>query len=317
MTVERARPTVLGIGLRDVVFDAAPATLLGADGDGWRVAEAALGAGRAALAAAAVGAARRALDLARAAAARVRYGRPLGEHEAVADLLEEAADDLFAAEAAAADAARRGGLEAACAKVSTVEALERIADTAVRLSGGDAALADSPPARLAAEARALEPVFGPHDVVRAYVALAGVEAVRGYLRQTDEALRSVYGFLTVLPWYAVRRARLAFGVPRMPDVPREIREAARPVEEAAGILAHRAFDLAFRRRGLLLRAPRIQRRLGAIACETYAAACAVARADAGTEAVAWRVATRALDRVARESRRLEEALVLAEEEIVS
>lgn len=317
-----ARTTCAGLGgfaLHEIDMRGAPAEILGAEGEGFRVAETVLAHGRCATASAAARAHRAALEAARSAATRVRFDRPLAEHEAVSDALDEAGLDLLTAEAAAADAGARleagdGALEAAAAKVWACAALRDAARLALRTAGGAGYVAPAPLVGALVDAEGLGLAFGDEGVLRAYVSLVGVEGVRSYLRETDSAMRSVYGFARLWPLYAVRRARLALGRPRWREVPPALREAAAQVEEAAGILAFRAFDLAFRRRGLLARSGRIQQHVGRIAVEIHAAAAAVARCDADSESTAWRIAARAFDRVARESRDLETALVVAEDD---
>ena len=75
-------------------FDNTPATLLGADGDGWKVLERVLDLAAVALAAEQVGGAQKCLDMSvEYAKVRVQFGRPIGSFQAIkhkcADMLLE------------------------------------------------------------------------------------------------------------------------------------------------------------------------------------------------------------------------------------
>ncbi|TFL19787.1 acyl-CoA dehydrogenase family protein [Jannaschia formosa] len=152
--------------------------MLGAPGQGFRIAMSVLDVFRATVAAAALGFARRALDeaLARVTTRRVQ-GAPLIDLQMVqghvADMaLEVDAAALLTYRAAWAKdmGAARVTREAAMAKLFSTEAAQRVIDTAVQLHGGDGVKSGQPVERLYREIRALRIYEGASDVQRVVIA---------------------------------------------------------------------------------------------------------------------------------------------------
>ena len=127
-------------------------------------------------AAAACGTARWTLDYALEQARRPhRTGAPLGEREQVQAMLGQSAMDLFAAGGAlyaAACAAEAGDAETevAMAKAIATEAVARIVDRAMQLSGGAAVVEGHPLARLYRRIRAWRIAEGTTEILRLTVA---------------------------------------------------------------------------------------------------------------------------------------------------
>lgn len=130
-----------------VSFDGVRVTarnLIGEEGAGLRIALATLNTGRLSLPAATTGVAKTCLETCRKwAAAREQWGRPIGEHEAIAHRLADMAATTFAMEAVSdlvADLADRPGmdirLEAAAAKEWNTTRCWSIVDTTLQVRGG-------------------------------------------------------------------------------------------------------------------------------------------------------------------------------------
>jgi acyl-CoA dehydrogenase len=152
--------------------------LIGAAGDGFRIAMATLDVFRPTVGAAALGFARRALDEAVAVCrSRERFGAPLAELQLVqghlADMaLEIDASALLVYRAAwARDAgAPRITREAAMAKLHATEAAQRVIDASVQLHGGEGVRTGHVVERLYREIRALRIYEGASDVQRVVIA---------------------------------------------------------------------------------------------------------------------------------------------------
>lgn len=122
----------------------AEADRLGKPGEGLKIALVTLNTGRLSLPAACLGGARRCLEASRAyAARRVQWGRPVGEHEAVAHKLADMAATVYAMESwchLAAELAMREGydirLEAAAAKEWGSTRGWTVLDEAMQIHGG-------------------------------------------------------------------------------------------------------------------------------------------------------------------------------------
>lgn len=158
--------------------------LLGAEGEGYKIALEALDYGRVGIAACAVGAARRALELGvKFASERSQFGAPIGNKQAIQMYLADSATELAAAETLT----RRAAWLAATGKPFTQEAAEaklfasRMAATVtnriVQVHGGYGYVIDYPIERYYRDARALELVEGTSQIQQVVIAghlLAGV-----------------------------------------------------------------------------------------------------------------------------------------------
>jgi alkylation response protein AidB-like acyl-CoA dehydrogenase len=159
-----------------VVLDGArvPADrLIGAEGQGFRIALSALDGGRLGIAACAVGVAQAALDYAVAyAGQRRQFGRPIAEFQGVSFLLAdmatqvEAARSLYLSAARLRDAGRPFGARAAMAKLFATDSAMRVTTDAVQVLGGAGYVEDHPVERWFREAKVLEIVEGTNQVQR-------------------------------------------------------------------------------------------------------------------------------------------------------
>jgi alkylation response protein AidB-like acyl-CoA dehydrogenase len=167
--------------LGEIAFDACrvPASArLGEEGEGLRVGLATLDLLRATVAAAACGMARCALDLAlEHARTRQQFGRPIAEHQLVAQKLARMAIDLDASRLLTYRAAwekdrgaERVTLESSMAKVFATEAAQRIVDDAVQICGGAGVLRDHPVDRLYRAVRSLRIYEGTTEIQHLVIA---------------------------------------------------------------------------------------------------------------------------------------------------
>jgi acyl-CoA dehydrogenase len=172
--------------LGELSFEATPAELLGAVGDGLRIALATLEVFRPSVGAAACGIAGRALDEAVSwSRTRRQFGRPLAELQATRLALAEMQVDLMAARLLVRHAAwlkdqgqERITAEAAAAKLAATEAAQRVVDRAVQIHGGQGVLRGSVVERLYREVRSLRIYEGTSEVQKLIIAreLLGSEA---------------------------------------------------------------------------------------------------------------------------------------------
>lgn len=150
--------------------------LIGAEGQGFSIALAALDAGRLGIAAGAVGLAQAALDTAAAhARERRQFGQPIGGFQGVQFMLADMATGVAAARGLYLDAARRkdAGLpfsvQAAQAKLFATDTAMRVTTDAVQLLGGYGYVEDFPVERWMREAKLLQIVEGTNQVQRVVV----------------------------------------------------------------------------------------------------------------------------------------------------
>ncbi|HEY0384446.1 MAG TPA: acyl-CoA dehydrogenase [Pyrinomonadaceae bacterium] len=152
--------------------------LVGAEGDGFRLAMQTLDTFRASVGAAACGMAGRALDEAIIyARARQQFGRPLAEHQMIQEKLAEMVTDLDAARLlvyraaylkdAGAESVTR---EASEAKLFATEAAGRIIDSALQIHGGAGLVRGSVIERLYRDVRALRIYEGTSEIQKLVIA---------------------------------------------------------------------------------------------------------------------------------------------------
>ncbi|SIT37166.1 putative ACYL COA DEHYDROGENASE OXIDOREDUCTASE PROTEIN [Paraburkholderia ribeironis] len=153
------------------------ANLIGAEGEGYRIALSGLEGGRIGIAAQSVGMARAAFEAALSyAKERESFGAPLFSHQAVQFRLADMATQLEAARqliwhaAALKDAGRPCLTEAAMAKLFASEAAERICSAALQIHGGYGYLSDFPVERIYRDVRVCQIYEGTSDIQKILIA---------------------------------------------------------------------------------------------------------------------------------------------------
>ncbi|BCB76069.1 acyl-CoA dehydrogenase [Phytohabitans flavus] len=151
--------------------------LVGTLGSGFRIAMAALDAGRLGIAACAVGLAQAALDYAVSyAREREQFGRSILDFQGIRFMLADAATGVAAARAlmlSAArlkDAGRPYSAEAAKAKLFATDTAMKVTTDAVQVLGGYGYVADHPVERYMREAKVLQIVEGTNQIQRLVIA---------------------------------------------------------------------------------------------------------------------------------------------------
>ena len=147
--------------------------LVGEAEHGFRIALAALDAGRLGIAACATGVAQAALDCAVGyAAQRTQFGRPVIEFQGLQFMLADMATAVAASRALYLSAARRKdagepyGQQAAMAKLLAADTAMRVTTDAVQVLGGYGYVEDFPAERLMREAKVLQIVEGTNQIQR-------------------------------------------------------------------------------------------------------------------------------------------------------
>ncbi|WP_341646204.1 acyl-CoA dehydrogenase [Thauera sp. SDU_THAU2] len=157
-------------------------SVIGAEGEGYRIALSNLEAGRIGIAAQCLGMARAALEAAiKYAQERETFGKPIFEHQAVNFRLADMATQLEAARqlvwhaASLKDAGRPCLKEASMAKLFASEMAERVCSDAIQVHGGYGYVTDFPVERIYRDVRVCQIYEGASDIQRLVIgrALAG------------------------------------------------------------------------------------------------------------------------------------------------
>jgi len=151
--------------------------LLGAPGEGFKIAMRTLDGGRIGIAAQAVGIARAAFeDATRYALERKTFGQPIAEHQAIQFKLADMCTEIDAARlltwqaAVAKDRGARHTTESAMAKLLASEVANRVAKEAVQIFGGYGYLTDFPVERHFRDAKITEIYEGTSEIQRLVIA---------------------------------------------------------------------------------------------------------------------------------------------------
>ncbi len=141
-----------GAHVCDVHFDDVPVppeNMLGAEGEGFKVAMRVLDRGRLHIAGVCVGAAERLIaDSVTYATTRIQFGKPIADHQLIQGMIADMKTECLAAKAlviqtaADKDTGQNVTMEAAAAKYFASEMVGRVADKAVQIFGGAGYIAD-------------------------------------------------------------------------------------------------------------------------------------------------------------------------------
>jgi acyl-CoA dehydrogenase len=180
-----------GTILSDVIFDdcrvPANAIIGGTPGLGFKTAMKVLDRGRIHISALSTGMSQRLLEESvRYAAQRRQFGQPIGEFQLVQGMLADCRMETYASQVMVEDVARRYdageavGLDVACTKYFTTEAVGRIADRAVQIHGGAGYMNATKVERFYRDVRVLRIYEGTSQIQQLIIA-------RGLLRAAAES----------------------------------------------------------------------------------------------------------------------------------
>lgn len=255
-------------------------------GHGFKVAMNVLNGGRVGLSASAVGGARTILDAAiDFATTRRQFGRPIAEFDLIGGKLARMRLETFVAESMVyltLGLVDRGdvdySLESAICKIYASEMIWRAADDAVQIAGGRGYMNDRPFERFLRDTRIMRIFEGTNEVLRVFVALAGIERLGEYLEGVGRALREPIKELGVLTEFAFHRIQDAVGSRRSKAVVADpLAGCLRQVERFTGILHEGAESLIRTHRDRLVEEQFQLERLADIAIDVYALVASIAR----------------------------------------
>jgi alkylation response protein AidB-like acyl-CoA dehydrogenase len=193
--------------------------VLGAPGEGFKIAMRVLNSGRQGLSAGAAGGVKQCLRMATDwARRREQFGQALVQYESIQGKLAELAADAFTAESVAyftTGLNDRGdvdyALESAAAKVWNSDALDRAVDELVQIAGGRGFVKGYPYERMYRDARITRIFEGTNEILRLFVGLSGLQGPGEQLKEVAAALREPIRRIGLLTDFAAGRVRLALG----------------------------------------------------------------------------------------------------------
>lgn len=291
---EPRRLGLRGASIPDLVFDAlrVPSTrVLGEVGRGFKVAMEVLNVGRMALAGACLGACRRLIALSvQRCSERSAFGRPIGEFGMVRDKVARMMAEAFALESMTylttglRDARVPDfSLESAICKVFGSEVLWRAAHEALQIAASAGYVEGHPTERLLRDARVNLIFEGTSEILRAFIALSGMQGPGRSLDEVSRAMREPIKGFGLLSDFVLRKARSALGRERLNRAHPSLRREIVLFEEHTMMLS-KSVDKVLRRHGKdIAEMQYTQRRMADMAIDLYALAACLSRTTRAIE----------------------------------
>ena len=259
--------------------------ILGEPGRGFRVAMLVLNSGRLGLASGCVGLCKRLLKLAvERCRERRAFGRPIGEFGLIKDKIASMMAQTWAIESMTylttgmVDAGVDDySVESAICKVYGSETCWRVANEALQIAAGIGYMASYPYERLLRDARINLIFEGTNEILRAFIALSGMQGPGRERADVARAMREPIKGFGLLSDFAIRKARGAFGRERMTKHHPLLKREAVLFEEYVQLLAQEV-DKVLRKHGRdIAEMQYTQKRTAELAIELYAVAACIAR----------------------------------------
>lgn len=259
--------------------------VVGGVGQGFKVAMGVLNHGRMGLAAGCVGGAKNALKAAiEHANERVQFQRKIGEFGMIKEKIARMMVNLYAAESVTymttALIDRKDvdySLESAISKVFASEMLWELVDENLQIWGGNGYMKEYPYERWMRDARINRIFEGTNEILRAFIALSGMQGPGQELAGLAEVIKYPLKGLGLVGDFAIRRIkRSVFGETITQSHP-VLKKQAAMLEEHAGQLASQV-EVLLRRHGREIHRKQFaQKRIADIAIDFYAMACVLSR----------------------------------------
>ena len=206
--------------------------VLGPIGKGFKVAMETLNLGRLSLAAGCVGGCKALLrESVVYAKNRRQFGQPIAQFEIIQDKISQMVADTYAAESMVyltSALADRGdvdfSLESAICKIFASEALWRTVNETVQIAGGLGYSKDYPYERYLRDARINLIFEGTNEILRAFIALAGMQGPGEYLKRIGKALRDPIKGFGLLTGFAVHKVKDVVARDALKDIHTELKE---------------------------------------------------------------------------------------------
>jgi acyl-CoA dehydrogenase family protein 9 len=287
---EEAKLGLKGSSTTDLMLENVPVpkeNLLGEPGRGFKYAMEILNDGRVSLAAGAVGGAKEMIDQSvQFAKERRQFDRPIAEFEMIRAKVAEMVTGTYAAESMVyltTGLAERGeadySIESALSKIFSSENAWRVANHAVQIAGGNGFIKEYPYERFLRDCRINMIFEGTNEILRVFVALAGVQRLGEELKKVGQALRDPIAQIGVISDFAFKKIRRAISDEQFPDIQQPLQKTAVRVARYAQALSGAA-EHALRSHGKrIIEREYVQERLAEAAGELYAIIACLSRAN--------------------------------------
>lgn len=270
---------------------------LGEVGQGFKIALEILNSGRLGLAAGSARGTRQIMNEAiRYASQREQFGRPIASFEMLRRKIALAAAECYAADAAwmlTAGMVDRGGvdfsLETAVCKIFNSEMSYRASNEALQMAGGVGYSKEFPFEQSVRDSRIMLIFEGTNEILRALVALMGLQQPGERLKALGKALQDPINGFGAISSYLTGRAKRTLNAPDFTRVHPVLKEEAELVASQILALA-RGVEWALRKHGkAIIERQYVQERLANAAIDIYLSVAALSRATSELEAAGGNV----------------------------
>jgi acyl-CoA dehydrogenase family protein 9 len=259
--------------------------VLGEAGRGFRVAMEVLNSGRLGLAAGCLGGCKRLIEMAvERCQERKAFGRPIGSFGMIQDKVSQMMCETYALESITylttglIDAGVPDySLESAICKVNGSETLWHVVNETLQIAAGIGYMTEYSYERNLRDARINLIFEGTNEILRAFIALAGMQGPGQQLQEVARAMREpIKGFGT-LGDFAIRRARSALGRERLTRTHSALKAETVIFEEGVAGLA-RETERVLRKHGKEIAERQfVQKRIAEVVIDLYALAAVLTR----------------------------------------
>jgi acyl-CoA dehydrogenase family protein 9 len=318
---------IRGSSTTELLFDAVQipfGNVLGDPGRGFRVAMQVLNSGRLGLASGCVGLCKRLIRLTvERCRERRAFGRAIGEFGLIKDKIASMMSQTWALESMAylttgmVDAGIDDfSVESAVCKVYGSETCWRVANEALQIAAGTGYMASYPYERLLRDARINLIFEGTNEILRAFIALSGMQGPGRELADVARAMREPIKGFGLLSDFAIRKARGALGRERMTRHHPLLKREAVVFEEYVQQFAQEV-DRVLRKHGRdIAEMQYTQKRTAELAIDLYAVAACITRTTHAIERRGEEGARREIDLtsifVAEAQKRMEQTIAEAD-----
>lgn len=224
--VEEEKMGIKGSSTTEINFNGVvvPASnMLGEKGKGFKVAMEVLNSGRLSLAAGSIGGMKECISLATThALERKQFGKSISEFEMIKEKIARMSMEIFVCDSMTyltTGLADRGSvdysLESAMGKVFASEALWRTVNEAMQIAAGIGYMKEYPYERILRDSRINMIFEGTNEILRLFIALAGMQDQGEYLKKIGKALRDPIKGFGLLTDYAVARIKRSMIAPEI------------------------------------------------------------------------------------------------------
>ena len=224
--IEEEKMGIKGSSTTEINFNGVvvPASnMLGEKGKGFKVAMEVLNSGRLSLAAGSIGGMKECISLATThALERKQFGKSISEFEMIKEKIARMSMEIFVCDSMTyltTGLADRGSvdysLESAIGKVFASEALWRTVNEAMQIAAGIGYMKEYPYERILRDSRINMIFEGTNEILRLFIAFAGMQDQGEYLKKIGKALRDPIKGFGLLTDYAVARIKRSMIAPEI------------------------------------------------------------------------------------------------------